>query len=115
MYKCRSCNGSFGAFACLKEQSGEKWYVCPLCKSTDFVEIGKKNPLPLRKNDAIHTLITALCAINEADFHGTREILIEFICDIVGESPFIYKDSLFNVTESCKEGLIGELCAIASP
>ena len=41
MYKCNSCKATFAEYATITEKNGEKWYVCPCCRETDFDEAKK--------------------------------------------------------------------------
>lgn len=37
MYKCNNCQREFEQYDTI-DDSGEKWYVCPYCRGTDFDE-----------------------------------------------------------------------------
>lgn len=38
MYKCNNCEHEFQHYDTIKENTGEKHYVCPRCRGTDFDE-----------------------------------------------------------------------------
>ena len=38
MYKCNNCAHEFQHYDTIKENTGEKHYVCPRCRGTDFDE-----------------------------------------------------------------------------
>ena len=41
MYKCNNCKATFEQYETITESNGEKWYVCPHCRGTDFDEAKK--------------------------------------------------------------------------
>lgn len=46
MYKCNDCSREFEEYDTFRENSGEKWYVCPYCRGTDFDEIQQRQAEP---------------------------------------------------------------------
>lgn len=112
MYKCNNCNRQFEQYDTIKEDSGEKWYVCPYCRGADFDEIRSRNDdfFYVEKAVVIDGAVSALAALNEQDADGAKEILTELVNDLLGENPFKYKDSLESVTEANKDKLVLSLC-----
>lgn len=112
MYKCNNCNRQFEQYDTIKEKSGEKWYVCPYCRGADFDEIRSRNDdfFYVEKAVVIDGAVSALAALNEQDTDGAKEILTELVSELLGESPFEYKDSLNTIVENRKDKLILTLC-----
>lgn len=114
MFKCNNCKATFEHYDTITEQSGEKWYVCPFCRGTDFDEVKKPSAdfYYTEKATVINYVVSAISAINESDIKGAKEILIEFVSDLIGDNPFEYSDSLNYVDDSTKDDLISSLCEI---
>ena len=114
MYKCNNCHHQFEQYDTITEDSGEKWYVCPYCRGADFDEIRSRNDdfFYTEKARVIDYAISAISAINESDISGAKEILVEFVGELIGDSPFEYADSLDNVTDSNKDTLVLTLCEL---
>ena len=112
MFKCNNCKATFEQYDTILDTNQEKWYVCPYCRGTDFDELRIKNDnfFQTDKSTVIDYAVSAISAINESDIKGAKEILIEFIGDLIGNNPFEYSDSLNYVDDSNKDDLISSLC-----
>ena len=111
MYKCESCGCRFMRAALITEDSGEKRYVCPICKSSKFNQLRSKSDdfFYIEKSFVIETVLSALTALNEKDIEGAAEILIELIGDLLGRCLFEYEESLRGINEQNRTALTVEL------
>lgn len=113
MYKCNNCQREFEQYDTI-DDLGEKWYVCPYCRGTDFDEKRAKDDgfFFVEKSEVIESAVSALAAINSNYTDTAKEILTELVCDLVGESLFKYRESLGSVTENSRDKLTTELCTL---
>lgn len=114
MYKCNSCRREFDHYKTLKEPTGEKIYVCPFCKDTDFDEIQVRedndNYLIINKSDVIDFVVAAIGYINREEPEIAKDSLIELIKEMVDDTFFDYKDKLNTVSDiDSVNSLINEL------
>lgn len=114
MYKCNTCKCRFIKAMQIKEESGEKVYVCPICRSDKFSQLRSKSDdfLYTEKSFVIETVLSALSALNENDSEGASVILIELVGDLLGRCLFEYEQSLKTVTDHTKSALLSELTEI---
>ncbi len=102
MYRCNNCSADFEEPDVIREDTGEKWSVCPYCRGTDFGEIRKRkntdNFLMIKKAEVIDFVVAAIAFINSGKTMTAKETLIELIGEMV-ESHFEYKQSLALVSD----------------
>lgn len=112
MYRCNNCNATFEQYDTIKESSGEKQYVCPYCKETDFDEVQQRGSddkfLMITKATVIDYVVSAIACINKNDVGTAKEDLVELICEMVDDSFFEYKSRLDSVTDDADK-LIADL------
>lgn len=112
MYKCNNCKATFEQYETITDTNQEEWHVCPYCRGTDFDEVKKPSAdfYYTEKATVIDYVVSAISAINESDIKGAKEILVEFIGDLIGNNPFECSDSVAKVDNSTKDDLISSLC-----
>lgn len=103
MYICNNCNREFENYDVVKESHGEKFYVCPFCRDTDFDEVRMRSKddkyLFIKKDDVIDFVVSALSFINKGDIPSAKETL-ETLIDEMIDSDFEYKSSLSDVGDN---------------
>jgi hypothetical protein len=94
MYKCKNCRAIFEEPETYREQSGEKWNMCPFCESTDISILeAPKEIEPLEISETAVRLIAAYNMVHQSkekadtvSFETLDEAvdsLRNFVCDTV--------------------------------
>lgn len=117
MYRCNNCRRDFEQYDTIKEASGERWYVCPYCRGTDFDEIQQREPEDkfklIKKEAVIDYVVTAVAYLNKGEIDTAKEVLTELIEETVGDSPFEYQLGFDTVSdEETADKLIAQLQAM---
>lgn len=111
MFRCNNCNADFEQYDVIREDSGEKWYVCPCCRGIDFDEVKVRSEddkyLFIKKDDVIDFVVSAIAFINKGDIDAAKETLVELILDMV-DSDFDYKSALETVMDN-PEDLVAQI------
>ena len=98
MFKCNNCNLEFEHYDTIREPSGEKWYVCPMCRGADFDEIQQRAKddkfLFIKKVDVADFVTIAVSFLNTGDIDTAKEALYELISQMVSDEDFDYKSRL---------------------
>lgn len=102
MYRCNNCSADFEEPDVIREDTGEKWSVCPYCRGTDFGELRPRKEddafLKIKKSEVIDFAVAAIAFINAGETDTAKETLIELVGEMV-ESHFEYKQSLALVSD----------------